>query len=557
MSENVSKLLTRITTYDGPAGDPYDHEISLVDTTDQGSEPRAQELNGSDSPTPGARDLKKKSTRESLKGQFTRRSYAKYQQERYDLKTSSTVAVEETPSKPISMQISQRAESKPTTKTQAVDFAPAEANPLPVESGRDGAKKRRQEFKRLKEEVQEIDILYENQRGSFFCGIPLYSHSSLMPIDHSPWTNKDFKESAVNITNAQLPDPSWQWAWKNWYVDMSHDVDEEGWQYSFAFGRNWAWHGTHPWFHSFVRRRRWLRKRVKRDSQGKRGKHRGTINAHDMTGDYFTIHSMHDRSPVDELDGTAKTARPSSYISYRSTIDLDEPPEEVKDIASLLTALKFANIDREKITMVKKFVQHGGEELVYLKEHIPDIMSFLVFQNSRMQLLSYLKWTANEAREHRQRHEDEDKPEGVAESQRIDNLLAAVDAANAEIGGLEFWSDRKHVLKTDDCDSRAIRTIATIFDQPAPKPKLDNDPVEEIKGISAKAEIQDDNTQSIFRPTAQASTNEQDAEQEPEHGKVDKGKGRAHDRDSEDDQMEQELTPRLGPDDAYIPNQQD
>lgn len=295
---------------------------------------------------------------------------------------------------------------------------------------------------------------------------------------------------------------------------------------------------------------------MKRDAKGRHGKPGGLNDAHHMTGDYFTIHSKRDRSPVDALDGTAKTARPSSYISYPSTTDLTEPPEDVKDIASLLTALKFATIDREKIELVKMFVEHGGEELAYLKDHIPDVMAFLLFQNSRTQLLSYLKRTANEAREHRRSHEDEKKPEGGAEGRKIDNLLAAVDAANAEIGGLEFWSDRKHVLKTDDNESKAVRTIATIFDRPAPKLKVDNDPVDEIRGISDKAEIQDDNTQDIFSQTRQGPRREKEPEE-----KVDKGKGRAH--DSEDDQMEQDSTPRLGPDDLhppddmYVPDQQD
>jgi hypothetical protein len=40
-------------------------------------------------------------------------------------------------------------------------------------------------------------------------------------------------------------------------------VDEEGWEYSFFF-RGFVWHGTSPWFHSFVRRRRWIRLRRRR-----------------------------------------------------------------------------------------------------------------------------------------------------------------------------------------------------------------------------------------------------------------------------------------------------
>ena len=548
MSGNVSKVLTRITTYDGPA-DPYDHEISLVDTTNAGKQPQTPGESRSASPSPSAKELAKKGTRGSLKGHFHRRKYAKYQQDRYNSKTSLTTG-DEPPSKSGSVQ--QAHEVNPEPSTQAVDFAHADPTEVPLDRGRTGAEKRRRESRRLKEEVSEIDILYENQRGSFFCGIPLYSHGSLLPIDPHPWATKDFKDSAVNITNAQVPDPSWEWTWKTWHVDMSHDVDEEGWQYSFAFGRSWAWHGTHPWFHSFVRRRRWLRKRVKRDPQGRRGKGGTISDAHHLTGDYFTIHSKRDHSPIDAVDGTAKTAKPSSFISYPSTIDLDEVPDEVRDIASLMKALKFATVDREKIEFVKKFVKQGGEELVYLKDHIPSIMSFLVFQNSRTQLLSYLKKTTNDAREHRQTHEDDNKPEGEAERRRIDNLLAAVDAANTEIGALEFWSDRKHVLKTNDSEAETTQAMATIFDKPAPKPKYENNPVQEIRGISEKAEVPDENTQSIFKDAHESPLLEQNQpheKQEPRQ-KEDKGKGRAY--DSEDDLVEQVSTPRLGPDEIYV-----
>ncbi|KIW89074.1 uncharacterized protein Z519_10559 [Cladophialophora bantiana CBS 173.52] len=550
MSENVSKILTRITTYDGSAADFYDHEISLIDTTQPANEPQSLSEPRSGSPSSSTRRLARKGTREPLKDHLNRRKYAKYQQDRYHSKTSSVVTAEEPSSQSASTQQSQQADTE--AGTPKADFAHAES----VERGRRSAGKRRRESRKLKEEIHEIDILYENQRGWFFCGIPLYSHSSLLPPDPSPWTTKDLKDSAVNITNAQVPDPTWEWAWNNWYVDMSHDVDEQGWQYSFAFGHNWTWHGTHPWFHSFVRRRRWLRKRVKRDVEGRYGAPGSMSDAHHLSGDYFTIHSKRDRSPISAVDGAGKIARPSSFISFPSTIDQEETPEEIQDIATLLKALKLAPIDREKIVVVKKFVQQGKEELVYLKDHIPGIMSFLVFQNSRRQLLLYLKKTANEARQHRQSHKEENKPESDAESRRINNLLAAVEAANAQVGALEYWSDRKHVLKTDDARSLATRPIATIFDQPAPKPKTDDDPVEEIKGIPEKAHIEEGNTQSIFNSEQRSSIEqeqEQQRQQDQEKDIEDKGKGRAY--DGEDDQVEQDSTPRLGSDDVYVPDQ--
>ncbi|KAG9775143.1 hypothetical protein KCU88_g5162, partial [Aureobasidium melanogenum] len=552
MSQNVSKLPIRVHTLDGASADPYDHEISLVDTTASTD----HDVPRSASPSPSSQKLLKKTTSSSVREHLAKRKHAKYakwQEGRYPTKSGGVITTQENASGSTSVR-PDRPEGE--TGTDTVDFAPTQG----ADRGRISAQKRVQESRHLKEQVHEYDVLYENQRGSFFCGIPLYSHSSLLPIDPAPWVNKEFHDSPVNITNAQVPDPSWEWAWKTWYVDMSHDVDEEGWQYSFAFGKTWSWHGTHPWFHSFVRRRRWLRKRVKKNPDSRWGKPGSMGAAHHLTKDYFTIHSKRDRSPVSVVDGAAQTARPSSFISCPSTTDLVEPPEDIKDIGTLLKSLKFAAVDREKIDLVKRFVDQGGDELVYLKDHLPDIMSYFVFQNSRKQLLSYLKKTAHEARQHRQKHDDDMRPEGDAESRRINNLLAAVDAANAQIGALEFWSDRKHVLKTTDNDGTRSAPISTIFDAPVIEPEVEDDPVQEIKGIPEKADIPEETTSVVFNTQRQSSIEKWDGEEavekseEPDQ-REDKGKGRAIEHDSEDDQVEAASIPRLGPDDVLVPEQ--
>jgi hypothetical protein len=213
----------------------------------------------------------------------------------------------------------------------------------------------------------ELDILYENQRGAFFFGIPLYSHSSLLNFDPSAWMTQDKHDSPVNITNAQLPDPSWEWAWRTWYVDMSGDVDEQGWQYAFSFGSS-QWHGTHPWFHSFVRRRRWVRLRTKVSEKRRRGRS-DFERSHMLNEDYFTIHSSKLRSREQSAAGLSRVE--SGFLSRVSTkVDEQVHLEEVGDIPSLMHELKLASIDREKIDALKKFVQDGGEELYYLNDKV-------------------------------------------------------------------------------------------------------------------------------------------------------------------------------------------
>ncbi|KAJ9477743.1 Peroxin Pex23-like-Penicillium chrysogenum [Pseudozyma hubeiensis] len=90
----------------------------------------------------------------------------------------------------------------------------------------------------------EFDVLYENQRGLLVFGIPKFSPRTLFQWDPSPWTSSNGQKSAYNIANAQLPDPSWEWAYSEWYIDMTGDVDEAGWQYSGNFGRRF-WPNVH------------------------------------------------------------------------------------------------------------------------------------------------------------------------------------------------------------------------------------------------------------------------------------------------------------------------
>ena len=208
------------------------------------------------------------------------------------------------------------------------------------------------------QEVYEVDVLHENQRGSFICGVPLYSHRSLLHFDPAPWTNISMKDSLVDISNAQLPDPTWEWAWQSWFVDMSADVDEEGWQYSFAFSPAFAWHGNHLWFHSFVRRRRWLRKRVKRH---------GAEHGHPSAGPHqpwpLSARATHAGGSV------AGTSHRHSRVSS-GHLGADDGTHQIRDLVSLMATLRSGRLDREKIEAVASFIEHGDEDVAHLAGHV-------------------------------------------------------------------------------------------------------------------------------------------------------------------------------------------
>ncbi|KAF2267722.1 hypothetical protein CC78DRAFT_530522 [Lojkania enalia] len=292
-----------------------------------------------------------------------------------------------------------------------------------------------------------IDILYENQRGWFVFGIPLFSSKALwnLKLDHAAWVDAKLKTSPVNITNAQVPDPSWKWEWKSWYVDMSRDVDEEGWQYSLWFRGGAAWHGNHPWFHSFVRRRRWLRKRVKVKFPPKM-----KDNRERLFGETFSIGTT--------LARTSTFGRASLEASREDTLD-----EEIKDIPTLMGRLKKSTIDREKIVAFTKFINEAGEELHYLAEQVPAIMSMLIFQNSRRQLLSNLTTAFDAAKAHRAEHKKTGQPENEVEERRINHLLRAVDAADAECRKLEYWSDIRKL--TENGEAMNATDLASGWDE--------------------------------------------------------------------------------------------
>lgn len=107
------------------------------------------------------------------------------------------------------------------------------------------------------------EFLYQHQRGAFFLGTPKFSSKSLLPVDPDEWTDSRFETSAMDITDYELPDPSWEWVHKSWLVDMTGDVDEDGWEYAMTFHGS-PWHGNYEVFRSFARRRRWLRLRKRK-----------------------------------------------------------------------------------------------------------------------------------------------------------------------------------------------------------------------------------------------------------------------------------------------------
>lgn len=353
--------------------------IVLVDNTIPSQQPTRGDSLRRSSTVNRQGSLTKHLSRASVSGQLAKRKYAKWQPDRLGLPTDTEAPLSRDSSRvrgSVSASSgggstygpsSQQESGAETREIDTSDFAPTRTQSHTNETVGSAALEQQTSRSDRTTPRSQLDILYENQRGWFFFGIPLYSQSSLLNFDPSAWTTQDRRASPVDITNAQLPDPSWEWAWRTWYVDMSGDVDEQGWQYSFSFGST-QWHGTHPWFHSLVRRRRWVRLRAKIPEKRQRGRS-DFENAHMLNEDYFTIHTPRVRSREQSAAGLSRVE--SGFLNrVGNKVDEETHWEDVGDIPTLIRALKMASIDRERIDALKKFIQEGGEELYYLNDRV-------------------------------------------------------------------------------------------------------------------------------------------------------------------------------------------
>ncbi|KAJ1333801.1 tectonin beta-propeller repeat-containing protein 1 [Microdochium nivale] len=312
-----------------------------------------------------------------------------------------------------------------------------------------------------------IDILYENERGCILCGVPLFSAAALGNLDPSAWTNFAHKPSPTDIKTAQVPDPSWQWSWPEWRVnhDDTIDTDADGWEYSFMFSKKFSWHGP-KWYNSYVRRRAWIRGRVKK------GLGYQANDPHLMHEEYFQVtpkqkpdvlarnHNLSRTSSVGDRLSLATLPRasndhsrsPSTRGSRHSALAGDEASEEKPDIhlvEELMLVLRISRIDREKLEAVENYIKNS-EDGLQLDRNMHEIMSVFVFQASRKLLLTRLMQVYDELVEGKgkERADEGDSEEDVQRKKA--NLGEAIKHADEEVRKLEYWSDIKSMAENGE-----------------------------------------------------------------------------------------------------------
>lgn len=286
-----------------------------------------------------------------------------------------------------------------------------------------------------KEPDSAVDVLYENQRGGVCFGKLLFSARALGNLDPAPWTNIAKKPSATDITNSQPPDPSWEWVGKQWSIYPTEDSDE-GWEYSFAFHGRFSWHNC-KWWNSFVRRRAWVRKRVrKKDGDN-------SNDQHAFNSDYFTVIPVkfHQRNVALSMSGVNFCERYLSFGRYKIE---DEVQKEISDLNTLKNVMKSARIDREITEAIENFIQNGKEDFLSLKNQMHEIMHLYIFQASRRVLIFGLLRQLRMALEACQ---NSGVSEGKNQRERVKLLDAVLKAAEEEGEIYEFWSEKKNTLR--------------------------------------------------------------------------------------------------------------
>lgn len=287
-----------------------------------------------------------------------------------------------------------------------------------------------------KNEHGTFDYLVENQRGWILMGFPFFSGNSLLPWDRQNWTTLDGHPSP-GISEHLLPSISWRWGWKRWYVDMSGDVDDQGWAYAWRFGSS-TWHGSHIWFRSFVRRRIWKRLREKMVEEEEQVEHHLPthldILANVQTGTNQSEIVLQSQLGFQIEQGPLRVFnQPSQAIpsSKPSRPTLADPAGGIQTVDELSQQIKTCRIDRERIQLIERFVKLKSVELLrQLQSRIAEILDKFEFPDSRQHLVVHLQAAVPSC-------------DSASRKARLHDLIAAVKEYNLRSAYYSEETERK------------------------------------------------------------------------------------------------------------------
>ncbi|KAM0198309.1 hypothetical protein ACHAPI_004265 [Fusarium lateritium] len=142
--------------------------------------------------------------------------------------------------------------------------------------------------------------------------------------------------------------------------------------------------------------------------------------------------------------GSVTSSRLSHYsMSQASAADEDEKPPDIDNAQDLMSALRQARIDREKLDAVNNYLEHATD-LENLQHEMHEIMSLFIFQQSRRILLSKLMKIHDETTAQVEKTNTSDLRE------RNQALKDAVHHADEEVRKLAYWSDVKQMAENGE-----------------------------------------------------------------------------------------------------------
>lgn len=210
---------------------------------------------------------------------------------------------------------------------------------------------------RLGAEDYVMEYQIESERGILVMGSRLFTENALMPLDPAHYSSLDGEALGSALTDYEIPDESWVWLWSRWYVDMTADVDDHGWCYSWRF-RSRHWRGHHRILRSFVRQRMWKRPRIKRAALAR-------------------LLAAQERDPL--RDAGADGPEDDALLDAAA-----EPFQQVR--AELLRALEPCRNDREKVDAILKYMEEHPGEADFFSQSRDFLMGTLMFPVSRKAL---------------------------------------------------------------------------------------------------------------------------------------------------------------------------
>ena len=265
----------------------------------------------------------------------------------------------------------------------------------------------------------------------------LESHLKTTPANRFSPANAYHKPSPTSIRTATVPDPSWEWIWPEWRVNHQEGMDEDGWEYSFAFSKKmkFSWHGP-SWWNSYVRRRAWIRKRAQLPE------HDQFTDPHMLNSEYFTVRPASERTKRSRESLNSRMGSKTS-MTQQSSLEVPQEITSIDDVDVLMQQLRRARVDREKLEAVDNYLDHAID-LSQLARHMHDIMGIFVFQASRRILLGRLMQVYDKTKEEL---EDGKAKEDPDLKDRGEALEAAIVHADEEVRKLSFWSDVKQMAE--------------------------------------------------------------------------------------------------------------